>query len=143
MEQDIEIVTQGLEPQMFGRRPLPRRAAREFIKRNFRNGAGDDLKPGFDSRWNGYIWNDLELVELTPELASYFGVDTGILVVRAPSNVTEMLDGDVILEIGTRTPRDTEHAWRVLKSFQGGENLELLIMRNQQHQTLEIQLESP
>ena len=50
---------------------------------------------------------------------------------------------DVILEIGTRIPRDTEHAWRVLKSFQGGENLELLIMRNQQHQTLEIQLESP
>ena len=114
MEQDIEIVAQGLEPQMFGRRPLPRRAARAFIKRNFRNGAGDDLKPGFDSRWNGYVWNDLELVELTPELASYFGVDTGILVVRAPSNVTEMLDGDVILEIGTRTPRDTEHAWRVL-----------------------------
>ena len=143
MEQDIEIVAQGLEPQMFGRRPLPRRAARAFVKRNFRNGAGDDLKPGFDSRWNGYVWNDLELVELTPELASYFGVDTGILVVRAPSNVTEMLDGDVILEIGTRTPRDTEHAWRVLKSFQGGENLELLIMRDQQRQTLEIQLESP
>ena len=30
-------------------------------------------------------WGDMELVELTPELGAYFGTETGILVVRAPS----------------------------------------------------------
>jgi len=152
IEQNIEIVSQELRREMFGRRPLPpgivdqdvkSRFLSRFFKRNFRGGPRDDPKSRFDSRWNGYLWNDLELVELTSDLASYFGVNTGILVVRAPSNVTEMLDGDVILEIGTRIPLDTEHAWRVLKSFQEGENLEIIVMRDQRRQTLEIQLESP
>jgi membrane-associated protease RseP (regulator of RpoE activity) len=152
IEQNIEIVSQELRREMFGRRPLPpgivdqdvkSRFLSRFFKRNFRGEPRDDPKSRFDSRWNGYLWNDLELVELTSDLASYFGVNTGILVVRAPSNVTEMLDGDVILEIGTRIPLDTEHAWRVLKSFQEGENLEIIVMRDQRRQTLEIQLESP
>jgi S1-C subfamily serine protease len=150
IEQNIEIVSQELRREMFGHRPLPpgikSRFLSRFFKRNVRNVRGEtgvDPKSRFDSRWNGYLWNDLELVELTPDLASYFGVNTGILVVRAPSNVTEMLDGDVILEIGTRIPLDTEHAWRVLKSFQEGENLEIIVMRDQRRQTLEIQLESP
>ena len=143
IEQNIEIVSQELRPEMLGRRSLFPRAKPPFFKRNLRDGTRDDPKSGLDSRWNGHFWNDLELVELTPNLASYFGVNTGILVVRAPSNVTEMLDGDVILEIGTRTPRDTEHAWRVLKSFHEGENLEMIVMRDQRRQTLEIHLESP
>ena len=86
-------------------------------------------------------WGDMELVELTPELGAYFGSDTGILVVRAPADETleALRDGDVILEIGDRTPNGTEHALRILTSFEPGETLQLTIMREQRRQTLEVE----
>ena len=86
-------------------------------------------------------WADMELVELTPALGGYFGTNEGILVVRAPSDDgLELRDGDVILEIGGRTPTSTEHAMRILGSFEPGETLELTIMRNQRRQSLELEL---
>jgi len=86
-------------------------------------------------------WADMELVELTPALGGYFGTNEGILVVRAPSDDgLELRDGDVILEIGGRTPMSTEHAMRILGSFEPGETLELTIMRNQRRQSLELEL---
>ena len=86
-------------------------------------------------------WGDMELVELTPELGAYFGTETGILVVRAPSDeaLDVLTDGDVILQIGDRTPNDTAHALRILASFESGETLEIAIMRNQSRQTLEVE----
>ena len=91
-------------------------------------------------RWRSGHWHDMELVELTPELGSYFGTDAGILVVRAPSDVIYLEDGDVILEIGGRRPNSTTHTMRILGSFDPGETLELTIMRDQRRQTLEIVL---
>lgn len=84
---------------------------------------------------------DMELVELTPELGAYFGTETGILVVRAPTDeaLQGLMDGDVILEIGGRTPSDTGHARRILASYESGETLELEIMRNQRRETLEVE----
>ena len=89
----------------------------------------------------GRRWGDMELVELTPELGAYFGTETGILVVRAPSDeaLQALMDGDVILQIGGRTPSGTSHALRILASFESGETLELAIMRNQRRQTLEVE----
>ena len=86
-------------------------------------------------------WGDMELVELTPELGAYFGTETGILVVRAPSDdaLAVLMDGDVILDIGGREPNSPEHALRILASFESGETLELAIMRNQDRQTLEVE----
>lgn len=86
-------------------------------------------------------WGDMELAELTPELGAYFGTESGILVVRAPSDdaLEALLDGDVILEIGGRTPTGTQHALRILASFESGETLELAIMREQRRQTVEIE----
>ena len=86
-------------------------------------------------------WGDMELVELTPELGAYFGTETGILVVRAPSDdaLAALMDGDVILDIGGREPNGTEHALRILASFDSGEALELAIMRDQSRQTLEVE----
>ena len=80
-------------------------------------------------------------VELTPELGAYFGAETGILVIGAPSGepLQGLMDGDVILEIGGRTPNDTGHARRILASFESGETLELEIMRNQRRETLEVE----
>ena len=86
-------------------------------------------------------WGDMELVELTPELGAYFGTETGILVVRAPSDdaLAALMDGDVILDIGGREPNSTEHALRILASFESGESLELTIMREQRQETLEVE----
>ena len=89
----------------------------------------------------GRRWGDMELAELTPELGAYFGTETGILVVRAPDDdvLEALMDGDVILDIGGRTPNSTAHALRILASFETGETLELTIMRNQRRQTLEVE----
>jgi len=86
-------------------------------------------------------WADMELVELTPTLGVYFGTEQGILVISAPRDDTlELEDGDVIIEIGGRVPMSTEHAMRILGSFEAGEMLELTIMRNQRRETLDIEI---
>ena len=106
---------------------------------------GDLLRGGGDIGGRllafGRRWGDMELAELTPELGAYFGADTGILVVRAPADevLEALMDGDVILDIGGRTPNGTAHALRILASFEPGETLELTIMRNQRRQTLEVE----
>ena len=133
-EEEIEIVA-GSSSTLFGR-----------------NGPGDRAVPvGGLIRGAGEIgdrllafgrrWSDMELAELTPELGAYFGAETGILVVRAPSDevLEALMDGDVILDIGGRTPNSTAHALRILASFEPGETLELTIMRNQRRQTLEVE----
>jgi S1-C subfamily serine protease len=86
-------------------------------------------------------WADMELVELTPTLGAYFGTEQGILVISAPRDDTlELQDGDVIIEIGGRAPMNTEHAMRILGSFEPGEMLELTIMRDQRRRTLELEI---
>jgi len=89
----------------------------------------------------GGPFRELELVSLTPGLGAYFGTQEGLLVVRAPANAAlELSDGDVILDIGGRTPTSPEHAMRILRSFEPGETLRLQIMRNQRRETLEFEL---
>ena len=133
---EIEVEARALEAQYFAGQfatpaiPLPR---------------GDSIAggPPMSLAFAGRIgrWADMELVELTPDLGTYFGTDEGILVVRAPSDdALELQDGDVIIEIGGRTPMSTEHAMRILGSFEPGETLELTIMRSQREQTLEVEI---
>ncbi len=102
-------------------------------------------KPAFPSmpRFAGMFgtnpWSNMQLVTLTPELGSYFGTDTGILVVRGPdSDALGLRDGDVILDIGGRVPTTPEHAIRILGSFEIGETLNINVMRRQQRQQLEL-----
>ncbi|MGD8323198.1 MAG: PDZ domain-containing protein [Gammaproteobacteria bacterium] len=84
-------------------------------------------------------WSDMELVELTPGLGEYFGTDEGLLVVRAPeSEDIDLLDGDVILQIGGRVPQSVGHAMRILRSFEPDEPLEITLMRNQRRQSVEL-----
>ena len=68
------------------------------------------------------------------------GLGGGLLVVRAPDDeaLEALMDGDVILEIGGRTPNGAAHALRILASFEPGETLQLTIMRDQRRETLEI-----
>jgi S1-C subfamily serine protease len=127
---DIEVEAQASRAQRFafGRSPGGR-------------GDGPRFAPGFPFRAPLGRWADMELVELTPGLGTYFGTDTGVLVVRAPQDSTLTLqDGDVIVEISGRAPMGVGHALRILNSFEPGEQLEFTIMRNQRRQTLEVEL---
>ena len=139
-EEEIEVVA-GSSRAFFGREDGDESVARRFGDWFQERGDIDrgDIRDRLVSF--GRRWGDMELVELTPELGAYFGTETGILVVRAPADraLEALTDGDVILEIGGRTPNDAAHALRILASFESGETLELDIMRNQSRQTLEVE----
>jgi len=88
-----------------------------------------------------HAFSDVELVSLTEGLGRYFGTSQGLLVVRAPSDARIGLeDGDVILEIDGRQPKDPAHAVRILGSYGEGESLQLEIQRSRSTRTLDIQL---
>ena len=107
---------------------------------------GDDFDfqfggPGWPRALRMGRWADMELVELTPTLGSYFGAEEGLLVVRAPKDeALQLEDGDVILSIGDRKPKNTGHAMRILRSFEEGETLALQILRNKRQRTLKIEI---
>ena len=86
-------------------------------------------------------WGDMELVELSERLGSYFGTEAGLLVVRAPQDDSfKLQDGDVIRSIDGREPTSVRHAMRILGSYEPGEALEIQIMRDQRRQTLEVEI---
>lgn len=86
-------------------------------------------------------WGDMEMVSLTSDLGRYFGTDKGLLVVRAPSDDDlKLRDGDVIQRIDGREPTSVSHAMRILGSYQGGETLELEIMRDRKRETLSVEM---
>jgi C-terminal processing protease CtpA/Prc len=94
----------------------------------------------FMQGWRGGL-SGMELATLTPGLGSYFGVDKGVLVLRAPSDDRYKLkDGDVILSIDGREPTSGTHATRILRSYQPGEKLTLRIMRDRKAQNVEVAL---
>ena len=93
----------------------------------------------------GYFgaWSDIELVSLTPELGEYFGVEKGLLVVRA-GRASELgfRDGDVIIELAGRVPQSPEHALRILGSFEPGESVAAAIMRQRKREALTLRVPS-
>lgn len=85
------------------------------------------------------VFGSTELVPLTPKLGRYFGTEKGLLVVRAPSDSRLKLeDGDVILDIDGRTPSSPTHAFRILGSYQAGEQLKLNVLRQKKKMSFEI-----
>jgi len=96
-------------------------------------------------RWmgnaRGHGFGDMEMIELNESLGRYFGADSGLLVVRAPAdNVFKLQDGDVIVSIDGRAPKDLHHAVRILSSYESGETVNLDIMRDKRKQTLTIEI---
>lgn len=100
--------------------------------------------PGFHGdHWNLRLgrWSDIEMVALTPRLGEYFGTEEGLLVVRAPGDdELQLEDGDVIISIDGRTPKSPEHAMRILRSYQSGEELQIDIVRSKKKRTLNIEV---
>jgi hypothetical protein len=73
----------------------------------------------------------LELSTLTPKLGQYFGVDKGVLVLKAPdANKLKLQEGDVIVSIDGRAPATASHALRILRSYQPGEKIKLRVQRS-------------
>ena len=84
----------------------------------------------------------MQLTTLTPQLGRYFGTDRGVLVVRAPSHgILTLQDGDVILSIGGRTPASPSQAIRILTSYDPGEKIRLVILR--EHHRMDITATMP
>ena len=78
----------------------------------------------------GRGFGGVQLVDLTPGLGSYFGVEKGLLVVRGPKDARfKLQDGDVLLDIDGRTPSSIGHAFQILDSYHPGETVKLHIMR--------------
>ena len=87
----------------------------------------------------GHGFGQLELVEMTPQLGTYFGTEEGLLVVRSPDDSAYQLqDGDVLLSIGGRVPDSPGHAFRILGSYQPGEKLKLEVLRNRKRLALDV-----
>jgi predicted metalloprotease with PDZ domain len=85
------------------------------------------------------VFGSAELVPLTPKLGQYFGADKGLLVVRAPADSRLKLeDGDVIVDIDGRTPTSPTHAFRILGSYQAGEQLKLGVLRMKKRMSFEV-----
>ena len=83
----------------------------------------------------------MELVDLNEGLGKYFGTDKGVLVVKAPkAEALQLQDGDVIQSIDGREPTSTRHAIRILSSYQPGEKLQIVIMREKRSRTLDIEM---
>ena len=88
-------------------------------------------------------WSDIELVSLTPQLGEYFGVEKGLLVVRAGRAADlGFRDGDVIIELAGRVPQSPEHALRILGSFEPGESVAAAIMRQRKREALTLKVPS-
>ncbi len=89
-------------------------------------------------------WSDMELVTISPDLGGYFGTEEGILVVKAPADPSlQLKDGDVLLDIGGRRPTSPEHAMRILRSYEVGETLDLVVVRERSPLQLDIRVPPP
>ncbi len=87
----------------------------------------------------GMRFRGIEFATLSERLGGYFGVKSGVLVVRAGNNQAfKLQDGDVILAIDGRTPSDAQHAGRILRSYSPGEKLTIRVQRDRKAQNLEV-----
>ncbi|NNF51129.1 MAG: PDZ domain-containing protein [Gammaproteobacteria bacterium] len=87
-------------------------------------------------------WGGMELVQITPKLGEYFKTDQGLLVVRAPeAEDVELEEGDVILSIGGREPKDVRHAMRILRSYAAEEKVEMEIMRKKRKRKISFTID--
>jgi S1-C subfamily serine protease len=123
-------------PPMAGVAPLPGpgpgRAPLIFDGRNYVYSQGPDTGMGF---------RGMEFATLSERLGGYFGVKSGVLVVRTGNNdAFKLQDGDVILSIDGREPGNAQHAGRILRSYRGGEKLTLRIQRDRKAQNIEVTL---
>ncbi len=133
----LTVTADELDPTMITEPGLPFIRDLERLSRQF----GEDFIEPLKYRWRHHgLFAGMELVAVTPQLGRYFGTDQGLLVVRGPDDENiDLQDGDVIREIGGRVPQDPDHAMRILRSYEAGEEVTIRIMRNQLENDVEFQ----
>ncbi len=90
----------------------------------------------------GWPWRELELVELDAELGSYFGRESGILIVQVPDRFADQLKrGDILLSIDGREVQGIDHAFRIFQSYEPGESMHLEVLRHER--PIEVRIETP
>jgi serine protease Do len=152
-------VTPRPAPQTFiaGIQPLPGMAGRGGVQtfQLQRDGQGPgapgvagerriEIRTNRDGPDDGARFRGLEFATVSEKLGSYFGVKSGVLVVRAGANSPfKLQDGDVILAIDGRTPSSAQHAGRILRSYADGEKITLRIQRERKAQNLDITMPGP
>ncbi len=87
---------------------------------------------------DGTRFHGLEFATLSEKLGNYFGVKSGVLVVRAGANSPfKLQDGDVILAIDGREATTAQQAGRILRSYGDGEKFTLRVQRDRKAQSFE------
>jgi S1-C subfamily serine protease len=131
--QDVEVTTRSAHG-MFAMPMLPEMPMPPEL----------DFDPGEHFAFRTMLRSELsgmELATLTPRLGTYFGTEKGVLVLRAPEGDTFRLeDGDVIVSIDGREPKNGSHATRILRSYQPGEKVKLRVMRQRKALDLDVTL---
>jgi len=101
----------------------------------FYRGGGDDFT--FEFLGRGRI-HGMELRELNADLAEYFSVDRGILVLNVDEDSRLGLRaGDVILSIDGRAVEETRDVYRILGSYETDEAVTFTVMRRGQETRVE------
>jgi hypothetical protein len=84
----------------------------------------------------------IQFAPLSDRLRSYFGAQSGVLVVSAGAGAPFGLqDGDVLIAIDGRIPADVEHATGILRSYRPGERVRLRVQRDRR--TIELEATAP
>jgi hypothetical protein len=92
-------------------------------------------RPGF---------GDVELIRVSPELATALGISEGVLVADAGRDSSLGLKtGDVITSIGGRRPTSPVHAMRILSSYDPGETVAFDVMRQRRRVTVNGKVPQP
>ena len=80
---------------------------------------------------------ELELAPMNPGLGPYFGVTTGVLVIRAPERTTlNLKSGDVVTLVDGRRVSSPNQFFRVLRSYEPGEQFRFEIVRMKRKETV-------
>jgi S1-C subfamily serine protease len=86
-------------------------------------------------------WPDFEVVALTPALGDYFGVNEGLLLVRAPkSDELDLRDGDVITEIDGNPVSDERDLWRAMREHAKDETVPVKVVRQRQSLMVDVKM---
>lgn len=92
---------------------------------------------GMDFAFSGGPLASMELVQVNPGLADYFGTSDGLLVVNVGNDSTLGLrNGDVILSIGGRKAGSPAHAMRILGTYDPNETVAFEVMRMKRRVTV-------
>lgn len=83
--------------------------------------------------------DDLELAQLNPGLARYFGTDEGVLVLdRKGDDYAALQSGDVLLEVAGKRVHSPRQALQALGARQKGEAFEVSVLRQQRREQLTL-----